>query len=100
MVLQEEAAMVSEVATYGFVLNRNQPVQARDVDINEKLFDPKNVTKRPPGWSEMRTKRVLMKEFVICKDSNDEEAIVAGRSKRIEAVVYHPFLPCCTHHYL
>ena len=78
----EETGMVEEVKLYGFVLNHNEPVQAVDVAINSKTFDPKVLSKRPLGWGEVRTKRVLMREMYERKEGATEQEIIASRPER------------------
>jgi hypothetical protein len=79
---QEEAAMVEEVTIYGFALNKNEPVQAADIIIDAKTFDPKNPSKRPLGWSELRTKRVLMAEAVDRRSGAADSDIIESRTSR------------------
>ena len=61
---EEEQLMVREVkSTYGFLLNKHQSLLPSQVLINKDTFDPTVPTKRPIGWEEIKTKRILAKEY-------------------------------------
>jgi hypothetical protein len=85
---EEDALMVKEVATHGKVLGlktggrKRSATLQQDVstfDINPDNFDAANPAKRPGFWTEVRTKRVMLKEHIDRINGTSESAIVDHR---------------------
>jgi hypothetical protein len=80
--------MVEEHNSYGVVFDLEKPqknpynLTPADLVIDSSTFDPTNPSKRPVGWKELRTKRVMAKERV----TNVDPRIPEARSQREQEV--------------
>jgi hypothetical protein len=78
--------MLNEVAMYGQVLSLGgydySAIQPGDLIISPDTFNAKDPTKRPKGWTEIRFKRILVKEQLSRLNGVDEETIMNMRAKR------------------
>ncbi len=55
--------MRDELATYGNVLDLGRPVlNPSNLVFTSDNFDPVDPAKRPPGWDELRARRVAAKD--------------------------------------
>ena len=54
----------------------------RDMVLNEENFNPNDPNKRPPGWSLLRMKRVIVKEQLDRDSGMDEDLIMALRADK------------------
>lgn len=54
----------------------------REMVLNEENFDPNDPSKRPPGWSLLRMKRVIVKEQLDRDSGMDEDLIMALRADK------------------
>lgn len=84
--------MLEEVAATGAVTalqgaHRDTPrVKASQLVISPATFDPRDPSKRPGGWFEVRRQRVLVKEQLDRLDGVDEETIFEMRPRKEEEV--------------
>ena len=88
---QEDAAMVEEVKKHGKVLGLKAGGRGRsatlqqdvsNLDINADNFKASDPTKRPVFWSEVRIKRVMLKEHIDRIAGVSEAAIADQRPTR------------------
>ncbi len=80
--------MLQEVETYSTLLGLAGPFDEQnrlvnDVMVTEKNYDPKVASKRPPGWSDLRLKRVLAKEKVDRSNGVSDVDILESRPQTI-----------------
>jgi hypothetical protein len=80
--LEEEALMLTEVSSTGRLAGANSKHDAVTVIITKANFSSTDSTKRPPGWAELRLKRVMLKEHIDRIAGIDEENILDMRSDR------------------
>jgi hypothetical protein len=78
--------MLKEVEMYGEVLNVTGTISATDLLTNDKNFDAADVAKRPPGWLDLRLKRVLLREFIDRSQGKSDLAIFEARAQKFLAV--------------
>lgn len=87
-IMQEEKSMQNEIATHGQIVNLGgfdyNSIQPSDLLITPDTFDPDEATKRPKGWAEVRSKRVMYKEQFLRMERVDESSIIDGRAVRQE----------------
>ena len=51
--------------------------------ITEDNFDPNNIALRPPKWNEIRTKRLLIKEYIYRLDGATDDIIEKNRESAV-----------------
>ena len=84
----EDAAMVRELNTYGLVfaipsrLNEETSLGVSSLQITFENFSSSDSTLRPPGWVELKTKRVNALEQVDRIAGISEEVIKSKREQR------------------
>lgn len=85
--LEEEEIMLAEVRQHGQILGIKEvkrPVVAAVV-VSADNYSPDDLQKRPSGWRELRTKRVMLKDHIDRLNGVDEASIVEKRKlKEIE----------------
>jgi hypothetical protein len=84
--LEEEELMLAEVAQFGVVQGARQKDTASNakasIQVTKQTFDPNVLSKRPAGWSELRMKRVMLKEHIDRLNGIDEAGIIEMRPER------------------
>lgn len=80
--LEEEALMITEVMSSGAVLGAGVQSNQQKIVITKNNFVANDSTFRPPGWAELRLRRVMFKESIDRIAGIDEENIADMRSDR------------------
>jgi hypothetical protein len=90
--------MEEEVVAHGKVLGVKEPGRRRaaslqqdvvTLEINEDNFDAADPKKRPATWSDLRNKRVMLKEHIDRIGGVSETAIIAKRlTREIDVSLY------------
>lgn len=60
--------------------------EAKTLEITAKDFDPSNPDKKPAGWSDIKLKKIYIKEWQDRKDGVDEDEIMRRRVHREKEV--------------
>jgi hypothetical protein len=86
--LEEEEIMLAEVRRHGQLTGAKKETKkavAVAVVVTATNYAPDDLQKRPSGWSELRTKRVMLKEHIDRLNGVDEAGIVEKRKlKEVE----------------
>jgi len=65
--------------------------EAKPLEITAKDFDPADPEKKPAGWSDIKLKKIYIKEWQDRKDGVDEDEIMRRRVHR-EKEVTHTYI--------
>jgi hypothetical protein len=91
---EEEALMIEEVKKYGKVLGiepksgiSSSQSKKKTTEITRANFEAHDLNKRPEGWSELRLKRIMLKEHIDRIGGTSEDLILEMRPER-EVSVY------------
>lgn len=72
---------------------------AANIEFSEETFDPYNPSKRPPQWTEVRQKRVMLRDHMDRISGFSETRIAEGRALR-EVDVSSFLINMRRHHHL
>jgi hypothetical protein len=75
--------MMKEVETFGQTLIVETTT---DLVINEDTFDPRNLSKRPKGWADLKLLRFQAREHMEISNGADERFLLQSRAKRDKEV--------------
>ena len=62
--------------------------ETKALEITAKDFDPSDPEKKPAGWSDIKLKKIYIKEWQDRKDGVDEDEIMRRRVHREKEVLY------------